>query len=108
MRKPVHKRKGYDEGGVVRRPLGDPDPPETIDVDKAADEYRRTSPKWNQRLDRRIKDNPNDPMIVSGTAGTTRDAPEFRAQQWAVPRLEQGMARGGKVKKVMPVKRKRR
>ena len=108
MKKPVRKRKGFDEGGPVRmRALGPPDPPEQFDVDKAADAYRKTREPWMTRVDRYITSDPRDANVASGTAATTRD--KMKELPGAPPpRTELGLARGGKVKKVVPIKRKRR
>jgi len=105
MKKPVAKRKrrGFAQGGLVDDG--------GMDVDKAADKYRALQPTWHDNLNfKRGTRDTNDAMVASGTAGTTRSRmKELDVSPQAIDRpSEIGLARGGRVKKTIPVKRKRR
>jgi len=123
MKKPVGKapvkRKGFADGGLV--PPKDLSPraqqlwldyrTKKYDVDELADKHRQSRLPWTERNDqvRPKREDPRDPMIVSGTAGTTRDRREMdMPPENTYPPFEVGLAKGGKVKKTIPVKRKRR
>lgn len=114
MKKPVRKapvkRRGFQDGGLVEGQQLEPD--EEIDVDEEAKKYRGVHNSrglsWETKmaLTRPVTD-PRDRMVVSGTAGTTRSKMKELSEA-PPPRTELGLARGGKVKKVIPVRKRKR
>lgn len=97
MKKPVRKR--FAEGGEI------------IDVDKAADTYRKVQPGFHDYLNVRRRDRePNDPMVAYSAGSRTKDRmKEIETSPQAIDRpKEVSMARGGKIKVVSKVTKGKR